>query len=84
MAEAETPAEKRLKIAVPGGNSHPEFVNVTSGPDGKLINVTGFSIQVFNAAVQELSYPFPRFDFHLFEGSYNSLVEQLAEKVLIS
>ncbi|KAH9791262.1 glutamate receptor [Citrus sinensis] len=46
LAEAETPAEKRLKIAVPGGNSHPEFVNVTSGPD----------------------------------GSYNSLVEQLAEK----
>ncbi|KAK9221625.1 hypothetical protein WN944_010052 [Citrus x changshan-huyou] len=80
LAEAETPVEKRLKIAVPGGNSHPEFVNVTSGPDGKLINVTGFSIQVFNAAVQELSYPFPRFDFHLFEGSYNSMVEQLAEK----
>ncbi|KAH9791247.1 glutamate receptor [Citrus sinensis] len=79
-SEAETPVEKRLKIAVPGGNSHPEFVNVTSGPDGKLINVTGFSIQVFNATVQQLSDPFPRFDFHLFEGSYNSMVEQLAEK----
>lgn len=83
MAEAESPAEQRLRIAVPGGNSHPEFVNVTFGPDGKLMNVTGFSIQVFTATVQKLPNPFPPYDFHLFEGSYNSLVEQLAEKVLI-
>lgn len=80
LAEAESPAEQRLRLAVPGGNLHPEFVNVTCGPDGKLVNVTGFSIKVFIATVQKLPNPFPPYDFHLFEGSYNSLVEQLAEK----
>lgn len=80
LEEAKSTVElPHLRIGVPGGNLHKEFINVTRDPDGKL-NVTGFCINVFNETVGRLSYDIP-YKFVLYEGSYNTLVEQLSQKV---
>nr|CAD1832130.1 unnamed protein product [Ananas comosus var. bracteatus] len=46
---------KALRIGVPNKVSFNEFVSKSSGPD----NVTGYCIDVFNAAIKLLPYPVP-------------------------
>ncbi|XP_020417329.1 glutamate receptor 2.8 isoform X2 [Prunus persica] len=74
---------KKLKIGVPVKVGFTEFVKVTKIPSTNTTDVTGFSIDVFNAAVEVLPYALP-FEFIPFEnpdgtsaGTYNDLVYQV-------
>ncbi|KAH0990294.1 hypothetical protein GBA52_001777 [Prunus armeniaca] len=74
---------KKLKIGVPVKVGFTEFVKVTQIPSTNTTDVTGFSIDVFNAAVEVLPYALP-FEFIPFEnpdgtsaGTYNDLVYQV-------
>ncbi|KAK0590585.1 hypothetical protein LWI29_029113 [Acer saccharum] len=68
-------SQASLKIGVPTGNNHVEFVNVRNNSDGSL-NVTGFVIEVFNATIKLLR-DFPPYEFVEVSGTYDSLVDQL-------
>ncbi|KAK3184039.1 hypothetical protein Dsin_031325 [Dipteronia sinensis] len=72
-------SQASLKIGVPTGKTHVEFVNVRNNSDGSL-NVTGFAIEVFKAAVK-LSLDFPPYKFVEVSGTYDSLVEKLCLQV---
>ncbi|XP_048332067.2 glutamate receptor 2.9 [Ziziphus jujuba] len=73
---------KKLQIGIPMKND--DFVNVTYDPIAKQTkNVTGYSIDVFKAALDELPYPVPC-DFIPFAlpngtstGTYNDFVYQV-------
>lgn len=72
---------KPLRIAVPNRVSYKEFVSKDKSPLG----VRGFSIDVFEAAINLLPYPVPR-TYMLFGNGkgnpeYNDLVTQVAEDV---
>jgi ionotropic glutamate receptor NMDA 1/ionotropic glutamate receptor len=73
---------KRLKIVVPSGNSHKEFVKVSYDGPGGSIRVTGFVIDVFNATLSRLPYALPC-DFTGYDGSYDALVYQVYNRVTI-
>ncbi|CAK7323979.1 unnamed protein product [Dovyalis caffra] len=64
---------KRLRIVVPSGNNHKEFVNVSYDGPGGSIRVTGFVIDVFNATLARLPYALPC-DFIGYDGLYETLV----------
>ncbi|KAM7276723.1 hypothetical protein ACFE04_018589 [Oxalis oulophora] len=70
-----SPTGKRLKIAVPTSNTHPEFVNVTNDEQGNPI-FGGYSIDVFNATLRYLPYKF-QYDFSPYSGTYDQMVEQV-------
>lgn len=72
---------KPLRVGVPMGNSHAEFVNVRIHPSAEP-NITGFSIDVFKAIVDRLPYNLP-YEFIPFRGTYDSLVNQLQLEVFI-
>jgi ionotropic glutamate receptor NMDA 1/ionotropic glutamate receptor len=73
---------KRLKIVVPSGNSHKEFVKVSYDGPGGSIRVTGFVIDVFNATLSRLPYALPC-DFTGYDGSYDALVYQVYNRVTV-
>ncbi|XP_010242287.1 PREDICTED: glutamate receptor 2.9-like isoform X1 [Nelumbo nucifera] len=68
--------DKILKIAVPCNTSFAEFVNVTCKENG---SVTGFSIEVFDAVMQKLSYRYKYVPFE-FGNSYNTMIDQVFNK----
>ncbi|XBI36144.1 hypothetical protein VPH35_121712 [Triticum aestivum] len=61
-----------LKIAVPLKNGFHEFVEVT-GPISEKQNITGYSIDIFEAAMRTL-HPVPCYEFIVFDGPYDELV----------
>ncbi|KAL6295917.1 hypothetical protein ACE6H2_004059 [Prunus campanulata] len=81
---------KKLRIGVPVKVGFTEFVTVTKSPSTNTTDVTGFSIDVFKAAVELLAFALP-FDFIPFAkpdgtsaGSYDDLCYQvyLGERVV--
>ncbi|KAG6737951.1 hypothetical protein POTOM_059483 [Populus tomentosa] len=67
---------ERLKIVVPSGNNHKEFINVSYDGPGVSIRVTGSVIDVFNATLSRLPYALPC-DFTGYDGSYDAMVYQV-------
>ncbi|CAN6582789.1 unnamed protein product [Malus baccata var. baccata] len=60
--------DKKLRIGVPVKLGFSEFVKVTKNPSTNTTQVTGFSIDVFEAAVEVLPYALP-YEFIPFENS---------------
>ncbi|RWR75358.1 glutamate receptor 2.2-like protein isoform X1 [Cinnamomum micranthum f. kanehirae] len=74
---------KKLKIGVPKRYGFTEFVNVIRDPQTDQLIVTGYAIDIFEAAVKELPYGLD-YEFVPFEnedgkqtGNYNELVDQV-------
>ncbi|KAI3860908.1 hypothetical protein MKX03_033593 [Papaver bracteatum] len=75
--------ENKLRIGIPVRLGYTEFVRVTRNAHSNSADVTGYCIDVFNAAIGLLPYSVP-YEFHPFEnanhtaaGSYNDLVYQV-------
>ncbi|XP_050365342.1 glutamate receptor 2.8-like [Argentina anserina] len=75
--------QKKLRIGVPVKDGFTEFVKITKDPNTNRTAVTGFCIDVFNAAVELLPYALP-YEFIPFEnssglmdGSYDDLIYQV-------
>ncbi|KAG7941464.1 hypothetical protein I3843_16G044700 [Carya illinoinensis] len=73
--------EKALKIGVPAKGAFNQFVKVTYEQDQNRTFVSGFSIDVFEAAVKRLPYHLP-YVLVPFYGSYDDMVEQVYYKGL--
>ncbi|RDY00947.1 Glutamate receptor 2.5, partial [Mucuna pruriens] len=73
--------ERTLQIGVPAKGAFTQFVNVTYDQNKNNISVTGFSIDVFKAAVHNLPYDL-KYTFVPFNGSYDEMVEQVYSKTL--
>ncbi|CAJ1784335.1 unnamed protein product [Sphenostylis stenocarpa] len=73
--------ERTLRIGVPAKGVFTDFVNVKYGMNRNETSVTGFSIDVFKAAVDNLPHDLV-FSFVPFNGSYDELVEQVYNKTL--
>ncbi|KAI7743773.1 hypothetical protein M8C21_005718, partial [Ambrosia artemisiifolia] len=73
--------EKPLKIGVPARGAFRQFVNVSYDPDNNKTYVTGFSIQVFEAAVKKLNYSLS-YVFVPYNGTYDDLVAEVHNKSL--
>ncbi|KAI7744437.1 hypothetical protein M8C21_028886 [Ambrosia artemisiifolia] len=71
--------EKPLKIGVPARGAFRQFVNVSYDPDKNETYVTGFSIQVFEAAVKKLNYSLS-YVFVPYNGTYDDLVAEVHNK----
>lgn len=71
---------KPLKIGVPAKGAFKQFVNVSYDPDKNETDITGFSIQVFEAAVKKLSYSLS-YVFIPYYGSYDAMVAEVHNKV---
>jgi hypothetical protein len=65
---------KKLKIAVPGQHAFKAFVNATTE------KVTGYCIDVFEAAVKKLPHDLD-YEFDVFDGSYDELVRNVSSGV---
>ncbi|RZC93946.1 hypothetical protein C5167_016638, partial [Papaver somniferum] len=76
--------EKKLRIGVPLRSSYTEFVKVTRNPSSNdSVDVTGYCIDVFIAAIGMLPYAVP-YEFipfqnanHTAAGTYNDLIYQV-------
>ncbi|KAB2619390.1 glutamate receptor 2.5-like [Pyrus ussuriensis x Pyrus communis] len=68
-----------LKIGVPARGAFKQFVNVRYYPDKNETHISGFSIDVFKAAVQHLPYQLP-YVFVPFNGSYDEMVKLVYNK----
>ncbi|XP_015693932.2 glutamate receptor 2.8-like [Oryza brachyantha] len=66
-----------MRIAVPLKTGFQAFVNVKSDPATKRLNITGYCIDVFDAAMARLR-PLRRYEFHVFDGSYDDLVRSVS------
>ncbi|KAG2405068.1 Glutamate receptor 2.2 Ligand-gated ion channel 2.2 Precursor [Vigna angularis] len=72
--------ERTLQIGVPANAAFTDFVNVEYDIKRNKTSFTGFSIDVFKAAVQTLPYNL-NFSFVPFDGSYDEMVGQVYNKV---
>ncbi|XP_024164144.1 glutamate receptor 2.8 [Rosa chinensis] len=79
---------KKLRVGVPVKDSLTEFVKITKDPNTKTTAVTGFCIDVFNAALELLPYALP-YEFIPYEnsngsmaGTYDDLVYQKFDAVV--
>ncbi|KAI3955639.1 hypothetical protein MKW92_007280 [Papaver armeniacum] len=76
--------EKKLRIGIPVRSSYTEFVKVTRNPSSNdSVDVTGYCIDVFNAAIGMLPYAVP-YEFIPFQndkqtaaGTYDDLIYQV-------
>ncbi|BAS96545.1 Os06g0188700 [Oryza sativa Japonica Group] len=66
-----------LRIAVPRKTGFQAFVDVRIDPDTKRQNITGYCIDVFNAAMARVR-PRRKYEFHVFDGSYDDLVRNVS------
>ncbi|KAI3465350.1 hypothetical protein Pfo_022013 [Paulownia fortunei] len=71
--------EKPLRIGIPGDGAFNQFVKVTNDPD--RTQISGFSIEVFEAAVKQLPYDL-NYVFVPYYGSYDQMVAQVHNKSL--
>ncbi|CAM0913473.1 unnamed protein product [Alopecurus aequalis] len=67
---------KELKIAVPTKDGFYDFVSVID-PISKKENITGYSIDIFEAAMKNL-LPRPCYKFIIFSGPYDELVRNVS------
>ncbi|KAM1583129.1 hypothetical protein ACFX10_030778 [Malus domestica] len=65
-----------LRIGVPTGSKCKQYVNVKKDPLGHNLSFNGLAIDLFKATLKELPYHLP-YEFFPFEGTYDSLVEQI-------
>lgn len=72
--------ERPLKIGVPGRCAFSQFVKFTQDHKRNETIVSGFAIQVFEAAVKNLPYHLP-YEFVRHDISYDELVEQIYYRV---
>ncbi|KAD4385228.1 hypothetical protein E3N88_25396 [Mikania micrantha] len=70
-----------LKIGVPARGAFKQFVNVSYDPYTNETHVTGFSIQVFEAAAKKLNYSLS-YVFIPYYGSYDDMVADVHNKTL--
>ncbi|XP_044431847.1 glutamate receptor 2.8 [Triticum aestivum] len=68
-----------LRIAVPQKEGFEDFVHVAD-PNTSYQKVTGYSIDIFEAAMKQLRRP-PRYEFYVFHGSYDALVGNVSSGV---
>ncbi|KAL2498262.1 Glutamate receptor 2.7 [Abeliophyllum distichum] len=73
--------EKPLRIGVPARGAFNQFVNVVFDQDRNETSVSGFSIDVFEAAVKQLPYHLP-YMFVPYYGSYDEMVAEVHNKSL--
>jgi ionotropic glutamate receptor len=66
-----------LRIGVPNKPSFKEFVASGKGPD----NVTGYCIDIFNAAVKLLPYPVPSKFISIGDGIHNPKYDDIINMV---
>jgi hypothetical protein len=66
-------SKTKLKIAVPRKYGFLDFVKVAIDPITKMENITGYSIDIFEAAMQKL-HPRPCYNLTVFDGPYDELV----------
>lgn len=71
--------KKMLRIAVPLKQGFEDFVHVAD-PNTTYQKVTGYSIDIFEAAMNQLHRP-PGYEFYAFNGSYNHLVGNVSSGV---
>lgn len=78
---------KKMRIGVPKKYGFTEFVNVSHDPQTNQPIVTGYSIDVFKAVIEQLPYDIG-YEFVPFElkdgkqaGTYNDLIHQVYTKV---
>ncbi|KAH0989948.1 hypothetical protein GBA52_001431 [Prunus armeniaca] len=73
--------ERPLKIGIPARGAFNQFVKVSYDQERNETKISGFSIDVFEAAVKHLPYQLP-YVFVPFNGSYDELVQQVYYKGL--
>ncbi|KAK6160705.1 hypothetical protein DH2020_004086 [Rehmannia glutinosa] len=73
--------EKPLRIGVPAKGAFEQFVKVTIDPVTNKTRISGFSIEVFEAAVKQLPYDL-HYVFVPFYGSYDEMVAAVRNKSL--
>ncbi|XP_074354304.1 glutamate receptor 2.7-like [Apium graveolens] len=73
--------EKPMKIGVPARGAFNQFVNVRYDQNHNEMNVAGFSIEVFEAAVRQLAYNFS-YVFVPYYGSYDEMVADVYNQSL--
>lgn len=74
-------SEIRMRVGVPGQSLFKQFVNVEFDPDKNRTVIGGFVIAVFDEMMREMHLPY---DYIPFNGSYDELVRQIPEKVIIN
>ncbi|XP_076949381.1 glutamate receptor 2.7-like [Bidens hawaiensis] len=72
---------KPLRIGVPARGAFKQFVNVSYDPSKNETYVTGFSINVFKAALKKLNYSLS-YVFIPYNGSYDDMVAEVHNKTL--
>ncbi|CAH1454312.1 unnamed protein product [Lactuca virosa] len=72
---------KPLKIGVPAKGAFNQFVKVSYDPNKNKTSVTGFSIEVFEAAVKQLPYSLS-YIYIPYNGSYDEMVAEVYNKTL--
>ncbi|PWA99534.1 ionotropic glutamate receptor, metazoa, Periplasmic binding protein-like I [Artemisia annua] len=70
---------KPLRIGVPMMSMFKKFVEVKYDDMNQNFTYTGYSIELFKETVKRLPYYMP-YEFHHFNGTYDSLVEQVYQK----
>jgi len=73
--------ERFLRIGIPSNGAFSQFVNVEYDQSKNETSISGFSINVFKAAVKRLPYDL-NYTFSPFGGSYDEMVDQVYNKVL--
>ena len=68
--------QTKLKIAVPQKEGFQVFVNVIGSISNKQ-NITGYSIDIFEAAIRNLR-PLPCYEYFVFNGTYDELVDNVS------
>ncbi|XP_042015457.1 glutamate receptor 2.5-like isoform X2 [Salvia splendens] len=71
--------ERPLRIGVPARGMFNQFVKVTYDSGRNSTRITGFSIEVFEAAVKKLAYDL-HYELVPFNGSYDEMVAQVHNK----
>lgn len=75
--------DTRLKIGIPTKSAFYQFVSVSQDKnENRSTHATGFSIQVFEAVVNRLSYHLS-YDFVPSNDSYDDIIQQVSQKVHI-
>ena len=74
--------QRKLKFVVPGQGACQEFVNVSYYPNGTIQNITGFSVDVFRAVMNNINYDTSSYWMHPFHHrSYDSMIDAVSQKV---
>ncbi|EEF38776.1 glutamate receptor 3.1 [Ricinus communis] len=70
---------KQLRIAVPARSIFKQFVKVNRDHDQNITYISGFSVDVFEAAVKCLQYPL-MYNMVPFYGSHNDMIKEVSDK----